>query len=224
MKKEPRKAVYTAAKRAMTHNTNSIMELLVKNCSVKEALKDSKTCPFRIRRNKLHKQPLNALWRKYYGSYPRKILKNGVWGITPEWDAAGRKGMIAVHFVPVWALHIATWVNCLPDRNERLLWFNTCLRGTAPKVMGQIVRASGLDELGYPLDFSENDDEDPKLRIHLEDGDNQEIKAIEKRLTKVSKAAKKAMLTHLKNRHTKQYWVGAHYWTPAVLGGKEESP
>ena len=50
---------------------------------------------------------------------------------------------------------------------------------------------SGLDDLDYPLDYSENDNEDPKLRIHLEDGDNQEIKAIEKRLTKVSEAAKK---------------------------------
>ena len=58
----------------------------------------------------------------------------------------------------------------------------------------------------------------------LEDGDSKEIKVIEKRLTKVRKAAKKAMLSCLKNQTTKQYWVGAHYWKPAVMGGKEARP
>ena len=99
-----------------------------------------------------------------------------------------------------------------------------CLQGTAAKIMGQIVWASGLDDLDYPLDFSENEDEVPTLRIHLEEGDNKEIKAIEKRLTKVSKAVKKAMLFRLKNKMTKQYWVGAHYWTPAGMGSREDSP
>ena len=131
---------------------------------------------------------------------------------------------MAVHFVPVWALHISTWVNFLPDLKERLLWYRTCLRGTAAKVMGDIVRASGLDELGYPLDYSENDDEDPKLRIYLGEWDSQEIKAIEKRLKKVSEAAKQEMLNRLKNNNTHHYWVGSHYWKPAVLAREEESP
>ena len=78
--------------------------------------------------------------------------------------------------------------------------------------------------MNYPLDFSENEDEAPTLRIHLEEGDNKEIKAIEKRLTKVSEAAKRAMLTCLKNKTTKQYWVGTHYWTPTGTRGEEESP
>ena len=103
-----RKAAYTAAKRAMTHNTNALMELIVKNSSVKDALSDPNKALFRIGRGKLHKQPLNALWRKYNGNYPRNILKHGVWGTIPEWDAAGRKGVLVVYFVPIWPLHLAT--------------------------------------------------------------------------------------------------------------------
>ena len=172
----------------------------------------------------MHKHPLNALWKKIIGNYLRKVLKHGVLRTIPEWDAPGRKTMLVVHFVPIWALHLAMWVNCLPDISERKLWLKNCLRGTAAQVLGQIVRCSALDELDYPIDFPENEDGPRTLRIYLEDGDCKEIKVIGKRLTKVSNATKKSMLNCLKNKRTKQYWVGTHYWKPAVMGDKDVRP
>ena len=82
-----------------------------------------------------------------------KYRKNGAQGTVLKWDKEGTKGMLVVPLFPVWALHLATWVNCLPNVEEQKLWLTTCLRGTAAEVMGNIVCHSGLNKMDYPLDI-----------------------------------------------------------------------
>ena len=164
-----------------------------------------------------------APWRAWVRTVDVMAKDVITWGVYDNFvelmEHAAVGGVLVTEFLTWWALCGAGHVSTLTYK-ERQKWADSSIfHGTALLTLGKMVRKLGMHELGYPLDWTNGPDAEPKLRVHQTS--DKDMKVHEKR----SKDILEEVHLEIRNEQKdgRNYSIQEPYpWVPVAYRGRRD--